>query len=496
MADADVSTMEQIAIGKLLIAQNAEDFVGGLRPSDFSTFPHELLWASAQVHAGTPSGQNAMLESLIGDHRLTPIGDVAIYLSRCTTMGAAAVGDFGWYAKRIRESAELRTARRMSDLIQNAVSTGDLAQIRNAFQEGSLGIAALDTDDEVGVRLRPAASFRMKGVKWLYEDRIPAGMMTLLAGREGIGKSTVSLDLAARLANGTLPGRYLDNPQNVILCATEDSWEHTIIPRLKAVGADLDRVFHIAVQSETGGFRPISAPDDIRAIEKAIGKIRPALLVIDPIMSIINGKIDTHVQQQVQQGLEPLIHLCERATMAALGLIHVNKSTTNDALNSVMGSKAFTSLPRSVLYCIVDPDEEGTYLFTHEKCNLGPKAPSLRYRLASVHFDLDPDEVEAGDRRQITTSRVVWDGEDERRAGDVLVELAAGKNLGDLRKGLREFIDGKPHVVAMSDIVAEFDDGIVTRANIDQTLKRMVKKFEVDRVGRGMYRSMRLAGKP
>jgi predicted ATP-dependent serine protease len=32
----------------------------------------------------------------------------------------------------------------------------------------------------------------------------PHGMVTLLAGREGIGKSTVALDLAARLTRGTL----------------------------------------------------------------------------------------------------------------------------------------------------------------------------------------------------------------------------------------------------------------------------------------------------
>lgn len=492
-----VAKWERIAVGKLLLAADPSDLIGELRPGDFSSIGHEALYAAVQVHAGKPNGQVAILSEVIGDRRTKPLGDPAAYLSRCCAVAATAVGDFRFYAQRIRDAAAYRTAQQQFERVRQALQLGDMAQIRQAFDEGAAAVGQPATTIEGnGVQLRAASTFAMTGVKWLYQGRIPAGMVTILAGREGIGKSTVSLDIAARLTRGTLPGRYEGRPQNVILCATEDSWEHTIVPRLRAVGADLDRVFHIAVQVDGGNFRAISAPGDIHAIERAIDEIRPALMVIDPLMAVIDGKIDTHVQQQVQQGLDPLVKLAERVMMAVLGLIHVNKSTTQDALNSVMGSKAFTTLPRSVLYCIADPDDEGTYLFTHEKCNVGPKLNSILYRLTSVRFELDPATIEPGDQAHILTSKVKWGGEDERKAADILAAIAAGRGTGDLRKNLQAFIDAQPRKVAAAELVAEFEDVSVTRQMIDQTLKRMVKANSIDRPSRGFYQSMKSAKQP
>ncbi len=483
---------ERAALGKLMLSDKAEDLIGALRPDNFLSVPHQHIYAVLQAHADGRIDPLAALADLMTVRQVTAVYDPASYLSSCRTKADTAVGDFQWYASRIRQAAEFRTVQAAMEQAQQALKARNMETLRRVLEEAS-AVVGEGGNQGAGVRLRSASSFKMKGTRWLYKGRIPAGMMTLLAGREAIGKSTVSLDIAAKLTRGTLEGRYFGRPQNVILCATEDSWEHTIIPRLKAVDADLDRVFHIAVQDESGGYRPISAPGDIKAIERVIRQAQPALLLIDPLMSIIDGRIDTHNQKQVQQGLEPLIAMCSRASMAVLGLIHVNKSNSLDALNSIMGSKAFASLPRSVLFCIADPTEEGAYLFTHEKCNVGPKETSIVYRLASVRFELDPEEVDEGDDPFITTSRVVWGEADERKAGDILAEQAAGQSFGDLRKSMREYIDGRNGVVAASELVAEFEDVDVTRANIDQTLKRMVKKGEIDKPSRGFYQSMKLA---
>lgn len=487
---------ERVAIGHMLLATQAEDLLGELWPDHFSTPAHHAIYAAIMAFAEGSVDQVAVLRCLHTDRAVRAVGDSGLYLSRCCNEATAAVGTFGWYAGLIRQAADYRRGRELVERADRAIRAGNLAEVHRIFEDGARGLQPpTDPDAGKGVKLRPASSFRMKGTKWLFQGRIPAGMMTILAGREGIGKSTVSLDIAARTTRGTLEGRYHGRPQNVILCATEDSWEHTIVPRLKAVGADLDKVFHISVQDDTGGARAITAPGDIRAIEHAIGETKPALMIVDPIMSIIDGKIDTHVQAQVQQGLEPLIALCQRATMAVVGLIHVNKSTGSDALNTIMGSKAFATLPRSVLFCIADPDDEDTYLFSHEKCNVGPKVATLTYRLCSVRFDLDPAEVEPGDAAYIVTSKVVWGGEDERRASDVLADMAASNGQGKLRRRMREFIDAQTGVVSTLDLIGEFQDGSVSRANIDMTLTRMVKKGEVVNVGRGLFQSGKLAAR-
>lgn len=345
-----------------------------------------------------------------------------------------------------------------------------------------------DQEGVTRVLLRKASGIRMKGVKWVYRGRIPMGMVTLLAGREGIGKSTVSLDIAARLTRGELDGRYLGKPQGVVICATEDSWSHTIAPRLKAVGADMEFIYHIAVQDEDGNERAIVAPQDTRRMEKAFRETRPALMLIDPLMAIIDGKVDTHKQAEVQQALEPMVKMCERLGMSILALIHVNKSGSTDPLNNIMGSKAFATLPRSILYCIEEDD--GDFLFCHVKCNVGPKMPSIHYRLAEVRFDLPEDEVEEGDDAFITSSRVVWGDVDNRSATDVLTEAQqTTRPKGNLRSALLEWIGKQVSAVSLGEVRKEFPDE--KENTITATLRRMERAGDIASPSRGMYGPLR-----
>lgn len=343
-----------------------------------------------------------------------------------------------------------------------------------------------DREGETKVLLRQASTIQKRGVKWLWRGRIPMGMLTLLAGRESIGKSTVSLDIAAQLTTGKLPGRYFGKPQQVIVCATEDSWSYTIRPRLEAVGADLDLVFHISVQDEDGHVRPIRAPGDTRRIEVAFQKIRPALLIIDPLMSVIDGKIDTHKQAEVQQALEPLVGMCDRLGMSILALIHVNKSNSADPLTNIMGSKAFATLPRSVLYCI---EEEADFLLCHVKCNVGPKQASIHYRLVSVKFDLPADEVEEGDDPYIESSKVVWGAVDARTAADVLQAAIETTRMGGPAIEILGLIDSSDSPLSTGEIEKALPH--LSKKQIENALARMVKADKIERITRGVYGSLK-----
>jgi hypothetical protein len=487
---------EQVILGLLLNADSdITEMLEALPESAFADYTHRAIY---QVLAASPKLDAvakglAVVQAGIGNRVFAARGDTADYIRRLMSLGK---GDFAYHARLVREGSVKREVTERLVRLQGAIVLDDWSKVTAELESAlaSVGSTAVTTGDQV--RLRSADGFIMKGTKWLMKGRIPAGMMTILAGREGIGKSTVSLDLVARITKGTLEGRYFGRPQNVILCATEDSWEHTIIPRLRAVGADLSRVFHICVQDENGRSRPISAPGDTAAIERAIRQHNPVLMVIDPLMAVVDGKVNTNNQQQVQQALEPIVQVCGRTMMSLLALIHVNKSNSVDALNGIMGSKAFTSLPRSVLYCIADPEDDGNFLFTHEKCNVSKKAPSLTYRISSVRFDLPPDQVEEGDEPFIESSRVVWGAEDDRTAADVLAEGTPTRAKGELRTNLLEYIDGQIGAVQVGDLYPRFADGeLVKKATIDVTLGRMVKKGEVDRVSQGLYQSARLRPK-
>jgi hypothetical protein len=283
-----------------------------------------------------------------------------------------------------------------------------------------LGLKAEKTEKDAPVRtleLTTLSTIKPLRVHWLWDQRIPSGMLALLAGREGLGKSTIAYERAARVTRGQLDGELRDTPRNVIVTASEDSFEHTIVPRLIAAGADLDRVFRATVKVQELGSMEISLPDDIPGLEAAIREREVALVVLDPIISRLGRKLDTHKDADVRLALEPIVALADRTKATFLGVIHVNKTSTADPLNSVMGSRAFSATARAVLFVVRDGD---TRLLCFPKSNLGPEQKSEGFRIQGKTVATD----ETG--KPITTAEVVWTGTSDRTAREVLEELVSG----------------------------------------------------------------------
>lgn len=273
-------------------------------------------------------------------------------------------------------------------------------------------------DDETPLRavnLIPASRYPVRRVRWLYDGRIAVGTVSLLAGREGLGKSTIAYWLAARITCGQLPGEFEGEPRPVFVCATEDSWSHTIVPRLIAAGADLNRVLNVEIEAVQGKV-PMSLPVDVPGVRDAALETGAALMLLDPLMSRLSAKLDTHRDQEVRQALEPLAEMAEQARMAVLGLIHLNKGGGNDPLNAVMASKAFTAVARSVSMVVPDPDDETgrRRLFATPKNNLG------RDDLPMLSFTIGGATVESEDDGEVQTSRVMWGDEVDGTVREVM----------------------------------------------------------------------------
>ena len=85
-------------------------------------------------------------------------------------------------------------------------------------------------------------------VRWLWPSRIPLGMLTILDGDPGLGKSTVLLDLASRLSRGDLMPDDSSGPgiMGTVILSAEDDVARVIRPRLEAAGADVEAHRHSA----------------------------------------------------------------------------------------------------------------------------------------------------------------------------------------------------------------------------------------------------------
>ncbi|GGK64064.1 AAA family ATPase [Ornithinimicrobium pekingense] len=239
------------------------------------------------------------------------------------------------------------------------------------------------------VVLISADTIRPRPVRWLWEGRLALGTLGLLAGREGLGKSTLAYWVAARMTRGELDGCYRGTSKSVLVAATEDSWAHTIVPRLMAAGADLTRVYQVEVLNADDVQVGLSLPRDLLDIERRCRDVDAGLMLLDPLMSRL-GDLDTHRDAEVRQALEPLVTIADRTRMAVLGLMHHNKSGSVDPMHLVMGSRAFTAVARSVHTVVPDPDDDNVRLFGTPKNNLGTtNLPTLAFTLASCPIETD-----------------------------------------------------------------------------------------------------------
>jgi len=253
------------------------------------------------------------------------------------------------------------------------------------------------------VSFTAASEIKARSTQWVWNGFLPLGELSLLVGREGLGKSTVFYERAARLSRGLLPGIYFGQPKATVVCATEDAWDRTIVPRLMAHDADLTRIYRVDVRSAEGIATGLLLPEDNEELERGVRELDAGLIGLDPLLSRLAPRLDSHKDGEVRQALEPIVAIAHRTRSAVWGIIHANKSEGRDTENAIMGSRAFPAVARSVLWIVGDPDDSTTYTFGLTKSNLGKlHIPGYTYSIEEANLGPDEDGID------ITTGRIVW----------------------------------------------------------------------------------------
>lgn len=355
------------------------------------------------------------------------------------------------------------------------------------------------------VRVTRASDIRMRATRWLWQDEdahwVPQGGLVLLGGREGVGKSTIAYGLAALVTRGDLSGAHYGAAKSIVIAATEDAWEQTVVPRLVACGADLARVFRVDVVSPEGFAGALSLPQDIASLKMIIEDQDVAMVLLDPLMTVISGRLDTHKDAEVRQALEPLSRLAHDTLTAVVGLIHVNKSTGADLLTRLMASRAFSAVARAVLFAARDDDgpaETGTaqadvpprevFMLGQPKNNLAARvAHTLRYHIEGAMVGHDPDLDQP-----IFGSRIVWEGRRDERIDDVLSKQEARRAVPETPRDraiawLEKYLSGGKEVERGAVLAAAERDG-----HAEATIKRAFRMIngKARQIGRKAHWSL------
>jgi hypothetical protein len=129
-------------------------------------------------------------------------------------------------------------------------------------------------------------------VRWLWQNRLPLGGITCLDGDHGLGKSLLSLQIAAAVSAGTpMPDDTPSHqPGGVVIISPSTHASVAQLPLLKALGADLSRITFLSFIEEpapefnTSGFRPFSLPEDLPHLFNAIKQVDARLVIFDPFI--------------------------------------------------------------------------------------------------------------------------------------------------------------------------------------------------------------------
>lgn len=251
------------------------------------------------------------------------------------------------------------------------------------------------------------ADVQPRRLRWLWERRIPEGKITIIDGDPGLGKSTLTMQIAADVSQGRpLPGQAEPMPPaHVLIVSSEDDLEDTIAPRLIAAGADLERV--TCLRSVGKDERTLKLPQDVNKMKEHAEANDTRLIIMDPLMAYLGG--DAHKDQDIRKALEPIARMTQDTGAAFLIVRHLNKRTGVAAVYRGGGSVGIGAAARSVMLVGKHPANPSWRVLCSVKGNLSGEVPSLAFRLVT----------------QDGVGRIHWEGTCNLTADQVLASSEA-----------------------------------------------------------------------
>jgi len=337
------------------------------------------------------------------------------------------------------------------------------------------GDAGPDTPGRPGIETISASSVKPEEVEWLWDKRIPYGKLTIFDGDPDQGKSVVTMDIAARVSRGRgFPDGATCDAGNVAIANVEDGVADTIVPRLMAHGADLERIQIInGIPDSDGNTRILDIPGDVPILERLVESRNIKLLIVDPVLTMLGG--DANKDQDARKALTPLRDMAERTGCAVIAVRHLNKSVGLKAIQRGGGNMGLIGVARAGAFFATDPEDDARRIMAPHKSNLAEKAPSRLYRITSAEVIHEGKAIKG-------VARIEWMGVSEYDANG----LAADGNtpherseLEDAKRFLRDELSAGP--MWAKTVFKDADDAGIAKT----TLKRAkaLLKVRSDKIG-------------
>ena len=332
-----------------------------------------------------------------------------------------------------------------------------------------------------GLQMARGSDLSIRATRWLWDGWLARGEMHILGGAPSTGKTTITLSMAATMSIG---GRWPDGSiciqRNVVIWSGEDSFETTLGPRLIKSGANLDNIYFIQGVLDASGKRPFDPAKDMKYLQEkmaAIGNI--GLLIVDPIISAVSG--DSHKNNEVRRGLQPLCDLGRAFNCAVVGITHLTKGTQGkDPVERLTGSIAFGALARLVFMAVktMDDDHNVSRVFMRAKSNIGKDDGGFNYELHLGPVPTHPD---------IHTTSVQWGDWVDGHARDILGDSEQSNedrsSLDEAKQFLRDYLEDGPR--DSKSVLSESRKQQISRTTLHRAKGQLKVKITKHGFGKG-----------
>jgi putative DNA primase/helicase len=220
-----------------------------------------------------------------------------------------------------------------------------------------------------------ASAIPLRPMQWLWQGWIGRGVLTLLDGETGAGKSVVAIDLAARVSRGFIPPGSeapAAGDASALILTGEDDPARLVRPRLEAAGADLDRVFVVP------GPTVFTQPE---TLAKMVLNNGVSLVVVDPLQDFVDGAATQPRPGQARKALGPLLAAAQQTQAAVILVRRPTAGRQTLALQRGPGSPALPGLCWTTLVVGKDPGEPGRRVLAMSQFKVGPTTTSLSFAL-------------------------------------------------------------------------------------------------------------------
>ena len=246
--------------------------------------------------------------------------------------------------------------------------------------ERKLGaLAPMDWEELAGTEPTPP--------RWRWDGWLPEGTVTLLAANGGVGKSNLSLQLAAALAHGT---EFMGKPtqQSRVLVLSGEDNAHTVHFRVANICADLgidiaslagQMYVYDLTQHDTVLWRNGGPTERMQWLADQALLLDVDVIVIDNASDVFaSNENDRAEVRAFMRCLSLIAHQCRAAVLL---LAHVDKASVRvgagqDTNSTFSGSTAWNNSARS--RWAMTREEDQSVVLRHEKCNLGALQEEVR----------------------------------------------------------------------------------------------------------------------